>query len=106
MIWQTWTFLIVCINNKSPVCTRKEHTGDPEHDRYSRIRFFSSFPSGPLTFGVSTTELNRIYHGDLRMSIQHEIGEKHVLKAKVAYAKPKIIGSGVTGKGRNRNLTL
>ena len=40
------------------------------------------------------------------MSIQHEIGEKHVLKAKVAYAKPKIIGSGVTGKGWNRNLTL
>ena len=94
------------MNDKSPVCTRKEHTGDPERDRYSRIRFFSSFPSGQMTFGVSTTELNRIYHGDLRMSIQHEIGEKHVLKAKVAYAKPKIIGSGVTGKGRNRNLTL
>ena len=65
-----------------------------------------SFPSGRLTFGVSTTELNRIYHGDLRMSIQHEIGEKHVLKAKAAYAKPKIIGNGVAGKRRNRNLTL
>ena len=106
MIWQTWTFLIVCINNKSPVCTRKEHTGDPEHDRYSRIRFFSSFPSGQMTFGVSTTELNRIYHGELGMSIQHETGEKHVLKAKAAYAKPKIIGNGVAGKRRNRNLTL
>ena len=94
------------MNDKSPVCTRKEHTGDLEHDRYSRIRFFSSFPSGQMTFGVSTTELNRIYHGELGMSIQHETGEKHVLKAKAAYAKPKIIGSGATGKRRNRNLTL
>ena len=42
---------------------------------FSRNRFFSSFPSGQMTFGVSTTELNRIYHGDLRMSIQHETGE-------------------------------
>ena len=40
------------------------------------------------------------------MSIQHETGEKHVLKAKAAYAKPKITGSGVAGKRRNRNLTL
>ncbi len=32
------------------------------------------------------------------MSIQHETGEKHVLKAKAAYAKPKIIGNGVAGK--------
>ena len=94
------------MNDKSPVCTRKEHTGDPEYDRYSRIRFFSSFPSGRLTFGVSTTELNRIYHGELGMSIQHETGDKHVLKAKAAYAKPKIIGNGVAGKRRNRNLTL
>lgn len=40
------------------------------------------------------------------MSIQHETGEKHVLKAKAAYAKPKIIRNGVAGKRRNRNLTL
>ena len=32
------------------------------------------------------------------MSIQHETGGKHVLKAKAAYAKPKIIGNGVAGK--------
>ena len=59
---------------------------------FSRNRFFSSFPSGQMTFGVSTTELNRIYHGDLRMSIQHETGGEHalkVLKEKAAYAKPK-----------------
>ena len=35
------------------------------------------------------------------MSIQHETGEKHVLKAKAAYAKPKIIGNGVAGKKVN-----
>ena len=86
--------------------TKRAYWGVFAMEEFSRNRFFSSFPSGQMTFGVSTTELNRIYHGDLRMSIQHEIGEKHVLKAKAAYAKPKIIGSGVTGKGRNRNLTL
>ena len=52
-----------------------------------------------MTFGVSTTELNRIYHGDLRMSIQHEIGEKHVLKAKAAYAKSKNNRKRSDGKG-------
>ena len=86
--------------------TKRAYWGVFAMAEFSRNRFFSSFPSGQMTFGVSTTELNRIYHGYLRMSIQHEFGEKHVLKAKVAYAKPKIIGSGVTGKGRNRNLTL
>ena len=69
--------------------TKRAYWGVFAMAEFSRIRFFSSFPSGQLTFGVSTTELNRIYHGDLRMSIQHEIGEKHVLKAKAAYAKSK-----------------
>ena len=34
------------------------------------------------------------------MSIQHETGEKHVLKAKAAYAKPKIIGNKESGAGQ------
>ncbi len=42
---------------------------------FSRNRFFSSFPSGQMTFGVSTTELSRIYHGESGMSIQHETGK-------------------------------
>ena len=83
------------MNDKSPVCTRKEHTGDLEHDRYSRIRFFSSFPSGQMTFGVSTTELNRIYHGELGMSIQHETGEKHVLETKKAVLDSRILRTNI-----------
>ena len=83
------------MNDKSPVCTRKEHTGDPEYDRYSRIRFFSSFPSGQMTFGVSTTELNRIYHGELGMSIQHETGEKHVLETKKAVLGSRILRTNI-----------
>ena len=86
--------------------TKRAYWGVFAMAEFSRNRFFSSFPSGQMTFGVSTTELNRIYHGELGMSIQHETGGKHVLKAKAAYAKPKIIGNGVAGKRRNRNLTL
>lgn len=40
------------------------------------------------------------------MSIQHETGKKHVLKAKAVYAKPEMIGSGATGKRWNPNLAV
>ena len=86
--------------------TKRAYWGVFAMAEFSRNRFFSSFPSGQMTFGVSTTELNRIYHGELGMSIQHETGKKHVLKAKAVYAKPEMIGSGATGKRWNPNLAV
>lgn len=69
--------------------TKRAYWGVLAMAEFSRNRFFSSFSSGQMTFGVSTTELSRIYHGELGMSIQHETEEKHVLKAKTAYVKTK-----------------